>query len=350
MTTRPISVTALAAALLTATTVLAGCGGSGNTAAAAAGSVDPGTQTEELQYQGWANQVTLPELAADLGYLGDVRLDWVGNTISGPQDVQSAATGAVDFGGAFDGAVAKLVSSAAPVEAVVSYYGSDEHAFNGFYVLDGSPVEEPRDLIGKKIGVNTLGGHNEAVIHTYLSKSGLSEEDIEQVELVPLPPANSEQALRAHQIDVAALSGQFREQTVANGGVHPVFTDSQFFGSFSAGTYVFRTDFIEENPDTVRTFVDGIARAIEWTKATPHEEVIARYTQIIEKRNRNESTASLKYWYSTGVATEGGVIEDSDFTRWEDWLVATGAVEEGELDLGKIYTNEFNPFAGEGRG
>ncbi|MER5778570.1 helix-turn-helix transcriptional regulator, partial [Streptomyces sp. NPDC002039] len=31
--------------------------------------------------------VTLPELAADLGYLGNLTLDWVGNTISGPQDI-----------------------------------------------------------------------------------------------------------------------------------------------------------------------------------------------------------------------------------------------------------------------
>ncbi len=64
-----------------------------------------------LRYQGWTDQVTLPELADDLGYFkGKVKLNWVGNTISGPQDIQSAATGQTDFGGAFAGAVAKLES------------------------------------------------------------------------------------------------------------------------------------------------------------------------------------------------------------------------------------------------
>jgi len=53
------------------------------------------------------------ELAADLGYLQDLKLDWVGNTISGPQDIQSAATRQTDFGGAFNGAVVKLVAAGA---------------------------------------------------------------------------------------------------------------------------------------------------------------------------------------------------------------------------------------------
>ena len=133
--------TALAAAVLAVATALTGCGASSQTAAAPAAE-----QVKELRYQGGANGVTLAELAEDLGYLGDVELKWVGNTTSGPQDIQSAASGATEFGGAFDGAVAKLVASGAPVQAVITYYGSDEKAYNGFFVLDGSPIREARDL------------------------------------------------------------------------------------------------------------------------------------------------------------------------------------------------------------
>ena len=122
-----------------------------------------------LRYQGWNDQVTLPELADALGYFhGKIKLKWVGNTISGPQDIQSAATGQTDFGGAFGGAVEKLVSSGAPIKAVINYYGGDQKSFGGYYVLDGSPIKSPRDLIGKKVGVNTLGGQNEADIFNYL--------------------------------------------------------------------------------------------------------------------------------------------------------------------------------------
>src|ERR1700712_3087236 len=74
----------------------------------------------ELRYQGWASKVLLPELAEDLGYLAPVKLNWVGNTISGPQDIQATVTGDVDFGGAFNGSIVKLVAAHAPVKAVIS--------------------------------------------------------------------------------------------------------------------------------------------------------------------------------------------------------------------------------------
>ncbi|MFN8074094.1 MAG: ABC transporter substrate-binding protein [Kineosporiaceae bacterium] len=301
--------------------------------------------TVEIRYQGWANQVILAELAEDLGYFSKVKLTFVGTTISGPQDIQSVASKQVDVGGAFDGAVAKLALSGAPIKAVFAYYGSDKGAYNGFYVLENSPIKTARDLIGKKIGVNTLGGHNEAVIDTYLLKEGLSWSEVKQVQLVPLPPPNTDEALRKGQIDVAALTGQFRDQTKAKGGVREIFTDSQIFGDFSAGTQVFRKDFIAKHPEAVKDYVNGVGKALEWTKSQPTDAVHKKFEEIITKRDRNESTASIKYWKSAGVATPYGKIQDSDFTRWEDWLVQTGAIKKGELDVTKIYTNEYNPNA-----
>jgi len=76
-------------------------------------------ETDTLRYQGAPNQVVFPELAEDLGYLAPLRLHYVGATISGPQDIQTVATGDSDFGLAFNGAVLKLVGSRAPVRAVV---------------------------------------------------------------------------------------------------------------------------------------------------------------------------------------------------------------------------------------
>jgi ABC-type nitrate/sulfonate/bicarbonate transport system substrate-binding protein len=329
--------------LLLALAALTGaCSGSSTPAGGASASSGGG----EIRYQGWPNDVTLPELAADLGYLPGVKLTWIGNTFSGSQDLQAMTSGQIDVGGGFNGSVAKLALSGAPIQAVIAYYGSDQAAYTGFYTLQNSPIRSARDLIGKKIGVNALGGYFEAVIDTYLAQQGLSRDEIKQVQLVPLPPPNTDQALRAGQIDVAALLGQFRDQTLAKGGVREIFRDSTLFGDISVGTYVFRKDFIAKHPDLVRTFVDGVGKAIDWTKSAPHDEIIARYTKIMESRHRQESTSSLKYWHSTGVATKHGVIQESDFTRWENWLVQTGAIQKGQLDPKKIYTNHFNPAAG----
>ncbi|TDD28708.1 ABC transporter substrate-binding protein [Actinomadura sp. KC06] len=337
-TTRRRFISTLAAAAA-AVPVAAACGG-------AAGSA---RRTSTLRYQGWTGQVTLPELAADLGHLGDVRLQWIGNTISGPQDVQSAATGQVDFGGAFNGAVVKLREAGAPITAVIGYYGTDELSYNGFFVLADSRIRSPRDLIGKKVGMNTLGGHSQAVQDLYLRRNGLSGGDIAKVEALAVPPVTMEQSLRQGRLDVAALNGIFRDKAIASGGVRTLFKDLDFLGEFTAGSYVFRDDFVERNPDTVRAFTAGVARTIEWSRERPRAEVIDRMTKILRSRGRNENADALRYWKSWGVAGAGGVMTDREFGTWRAWLEDVGQIPKGEVKAADLYTNEFNPYAS-GRG
>ena len=337
-TTRRRFLSFLAAAA--AGTATAACGG-------ASGDTGPkGAAT--LRYQGWTGTVTLPELAQDLGYLGKVKLKWVGNTISGPQDIQSAATGQVDFGGAFNGAVVKLQAAGAPITSVIGYYGTDRLYHEGFYVLEDSPIRTARDLIGKKVGMNTLGGHAEAVLDIYLRRSGLSAEEADKVEPVALPPVNTEQTLRQGRLDVAVLAGIFEEKALAGGGLRRLFADHELLGSFTAGTYVFRDEFIRRDPESVRAFTSGIARAIEWTRTTPREQVIARFEKIMRNRGRNESPDALKYWKSTGVAGRGGVISDQEFATWITWLEEKGQIAKGKVRPRDLYTNQFNPYAGGG--
>ena len=337
---RPAVLLSALAALALAT--LTGCGGASSGAVSSDG-------VTTLRYQGWANQVTLPELADDLGYFkGKVRLKWVGNTISGPQDIQSAATGQTDFGGAFGGAVEKLVSSGAPIKAVINYYGGDAKTFTGYYVLDGSPLQSAKDLVGKKVAVNTLGGQNEADVFNELRAAGLSEAEVKKVQLVVLPPTNQEDALRRHQVDVAALSGQFQQLALSHGGLRPLWTQLDQYGQFNGGQYVFRKDLLKKNPAAVRAFVDGVGKAIEWERTTPQDQVRARFVKIIEARKRtNENTESIKYWLSSGVPSSYGEIKDSDFDHWKDWLLSTGSVKQVPAS-DDLYTNQLNPNATQG--
>jgi ABC-type nitrate/sulfonate/bicarbonate transport system substrate-binding protein len=298
--------------------------------------------TSTLRYQGWAGQVTPPELAEDLGYLGDVKLQWVGNTISGPQDIQSAATGQIDFGGAFNGAVVKLAAAGAPIKSVIGYYGVDQQQFNGYFVLDDSPIRGPRDLLGAKVGMNTLGAHSEAMLDIYLQRNGLSPADIGKVEPIVVPPVNTEQSLRQKQIDVATLGGILRDKALQTGGIRKLFTDYELLGPFTAGTYVFTEKFLKQNPDTVRAFVTGVGKAIEWSRTTPSAQVVDRMTEIVRKRRRNEDGSALKYWKSWGVAEKGGRISERDLSMWVDWLAGRGELGNRKLDISSLYTNEFN--------
>lgn len=304
-----------------------------------------GAETKTLRHQGAVGDVSLPELAADLGYLGDVKLDWVGNTISGPQDIQSAATGQVDFGGAFNGAVVKLRAAGAPIRSVIGYYGVDEFSYSGFYVTENSPIRTARDLFGKKVGMNTLGAHHEAMLDIYLKRDGLGPDDIKKVEPVVIPPVNTEQSVRQNQIEVGVLGGILRDKALEKGGIRKLFSDYDLLGAFTAGTYVFTEKFLRDNPTTVRTFVNGVAKAIEWSRTTPRDQVVARKIDIVTKRGRNEDVSALKYWKSTGVAEKGGRIVDKELSLWIDWLADRGEIKPDQVRIGDLYTNEYNDVA-----
>ncbi|WP_395310559.1 ABC transporter substrate-binding protein [Mycobacterium sp. AMU20-3851] len=316
---------------------------------AACGGSDRGAQTADgktvLRYQGWTGEVEFHELAEALGYYDKVELEWVGDTTSGPQDIQSAATGEIEFGSAFNGAVVKLNAAGADITSVLSSYGADDEEFTGYYVLQDSPIRSARDLINKKVGMNTLGAHHEFLTREWLAKEGLTPDEIKTVTLTVVPPVNTEQALREGQIDVAALNEIYRETALERGGIRPLFTDKALFGAFSYGTYVMRNDFIADNPEATADFVQGTARAIRWTQVTPRDEVLAKFREIIHARKRNENTKSVDYWRSPGVPVAGGVIADRELQTWIDWLVRNGELDEGRLTAGDLYTNEFNPYA-----
>ncbi|MFD6893715.1 ABC transporter substrate-binding protein [Rhodococcus sp. NPDC060086] len=335
---RLVTAVSAAAALLTLTSLTAACSSSSDTAVTADGKT-------VLRYEGSPAQVGFPELAESLGYYEDVELEWIGDNGNGPQSLQNTATNQIEFGSAFNGAVIKAQAGGAPLTGVLASYGSDKASFTGYYVLDGSPIREARDLIDKKVGMNTLGAHHEFLTREWLAQEGLTPEEIAQVQLTVVPPVNTEQALREGQIDVGTLGSIFRETALERGGIRPLFTDESLFGSFSYGTYVFRDDFIAKNSDAVEDFVQGTARAIRWAQTTPRDEVVAEFEEIINSRGRNENTDLVGYWKSTGVAGPGGVIAEKEIQTWLDWLTRNGELDEGTFTTSEVYTNEFNPYA-----
>ncbi|WP_437571812.1 ABC transporter substrate-binding protein [Sorangium sp. So ce542] len=324
----------------------AGCSRDDASRASAAGP-EGEFETLELRYQGNNGTVSPIELAEDLGYLAPVRLSFIGSTVSGPQSVQAVVTGDTDFGGAFNGAIIKLIAAKAPIIAVAGYYGVDEQRQSGFYVLNDSPLRAARDLLDRSISMNTLGAHSEFMVKEFLSRNQITLEDARRITLLVVPPVNGEQLLREKQVDVASLGDIYRDRALERGGVRALFSDYELYGKFTAGSYVMKTSFIKQNPKTVRRFVEATAKAIEWARSTPRETVVARFIALMKKRGRNEEDAAIRFWRSYGVAGKGGLIAERDFQIWLDWMVKGGELEPGEIALSRLYTNEFNPYANE---
>jgi ABC-type nitrate/sulfonate/bicarbonate transport system substrate-binding protein len=302
-----------------------------------------GFETLVLRYEGSTNNVTYPELAEDLGYLAPVKLQYLGNNATGgPHSIQAVVSGDLDFGSSFNGAIIKLIAAGAPIRAVLASYGTDDRTFGGFYTIEDTALRGAKDLVGKKVAMNTLGVHAEFSLREYLRRGGVTPEQATQVTMVVLPPANCELALRKRQVELASFSTILRDKANERGGIRMVFSDYQMFGEFNAGSFVMSKKFMTNNPNTARRFVQTTGRAIQWARTTPREQVIARYESIVKKRGRNEDTSVLRFWQSTGIATEHGELTDRDFQLWVDWLVADGQLKPGQLEIRSLYTNALH--------
>lgn len=337
--TRPRLAVRLAAALgaLALGATLAACGSSG------AETTEDGKTV--IRYQSSAGAVTVPEIAAALGHLDGIELKLVGETTGGPESLRALATDQIDIASAFQGAIAKVVSTGAPVKAVAASYGSVGEVRQSVVVRDDGSVKKAKDLVGKKVALNTLGANWEAVLDTYLADSGLTPAEIDRVTLVPLPANVLEASLREKQIDAAFVSGPALEIARERPGLKVLTTDLDVVGPYTGGSFALHEKFIAENPEAAKELVAGITRAIEWTQTHTVEEVREFVIDFLTEQGRDDAVQTIQFWHGTGIPTAGGWLRDEDFSIWLDWLEASGEVEKGSVKVEDVYTNDLNPYA-----
>jgi ABC-type nitrate/sulfonate/bicarbonate transport system substrate-binding protein len=335
-------------AILSFALLAAACGEDGGAPSSGGGGGEKdGAALERLTFRhlGAPGTVDLLDLADDLGYVAPVKLEYVGISLGGPQGIQTLLSGDTDISSSsFNSAIINVVASGAPMTAVIASYGYDteddsQNAEGGFFVLKDSDIHGPRDLIGKKIAVNALGAQAEVILSEYMRRGGLSKAEIKQVELIVVPPVSMERVLLASQVDVTSLTWP------RNAGMRKLFSTIDLYQHFTAGSYVMSNRYLKENPNTSRHVITAMARAIEWARITPREEVKARMRQIIAKRGRNESNEFIDHFTGFGIASTGGVLKDEDYQIWLDWLIADGQIKPGAVDLKNVYTNAFNAYA-----
>lgn len=207
-------------------------------------------------------------IAEELGYFAEegIKLEYVG-TVPSPQLVASVVAGKIDVGAAHINRTIAGISAGAKIKAVVAGTETTQEIPHMVYVtLDNSPIKNAQDLVGKKVGIPTIGGRNEYTPYAYLKKNGITAPK-GKIEVIIMPEGNLEQALRQGDIDVAGFHKNPGFLT-ARGGLKILFTDYDVFGTVGGGTpFYFSEKFIKEKPDVVRRFVKAVAKANDWADA-----------------------------------------------------------------------------------
>lgn len=282
------------------------------------------------------------ELADQLGYLKEkgIKLERAGTTFSGPESIIALDSGSVDIASAATPAIINAVKGKSKLVSLWVNVGTNKELHGKFFVLKDSNIQNAKDLIGKKIGVNTLGAHLDFVMREYLKKNGLT---IKDVQLVVVPDTNLEQVLLQKQVDVigiwdpnSPIAGKLEE----SGKVRLLFTDYDVLGEIAIGFAGFNKEFIEKNPKVTKDFVEATAKAIDYSNENP-DQARKYISKIIEEKGGNPDLS--KYWNGFGIRKHG-IISDHDVQFWIDALVQNGKLNPGEFKPSDIYTNDYNPL------
>ena len=125
---------------------------------------------------------------------------------------------------------------------------TEEEAWADLLVLKDGPIEEPKDLEGKTIAVNTLKNICEVTIKASLEEEGVAVDKLKFAE-VPFPDMNA--ALEAGRVDGACVVEPFVSQGTAGKarGIDPFYVRTA--PDLTVATYFTSTQYAEENADVV---------------------------------------------------------------------------------------------------
>lgn len=226
----------------------------------------------------------------------------------------------------------------ADVVAIMNVYANTPQ---GFYWLKSAGIEGPKDFPGKKIG-NPPGDAARAMFPAFAQAVGIDPESVEWVNV----QANAKlSALKAGSIDVTTsfynihhiFQGQLGEDmgfvSWAEVGVNP-------YGN----SLIANGEFLEENPEAVRAFVEVTQKAFAHCVGNPDacvEALVAANTglkQDNELQNWELVTELMSNEHSRSVGL--GHFEEARMT--DDYALVDKYFEiKNPYDVETIYTNEF---------
>lgn len=256
-----------AAAVSAAALVLAACGSSSDTSAdAAGGSAAAGGVT--VHVGSLVGSDTGLALAKSEGVLdSDVQKAGGSVSYSGPFPAFAPAAEAMKAGDVdvtLGGLLSWVGGVAANPDLEVFAYQPEQPGVEGIVAAKGSGVTDLASLKGKTVAYNAAGT-GDYLLRLALAKAGLSESDIQAVNLAP---ADAATAFASGKIDAWATWGSFLASAATSDGAS-VVADGGDLGSENDTVYVVSKSFADAHPQQLKAVYDALVAAVSKAGSDP---------------------------------------------------------------------------------
>lgn len=179
-----------------------------------------------------------------------------------------------------------------------------------FGLLAGAPSEihKPEDLVGKKVGVPSIGGSLYVLARKWIADQGI---DTGKVNFVEVNFPQTGDLLKSGTIDAGVSADPFLPRAVKAGNARVLAYFPAFLPENTSGVFYATTrKWAEANQAAVGQFRAAIAEAIEFTKANPEaaREDLAKYIKLpapvlasipTPRLSAEASPEQLSFWIDT---------------------------------------------------
>lgn len=277
-------------------------------------------------------------VAKELGYFEDVGLD-VDILLPGKVDAnQLMATGKVDFGIGFQEHVTIAREEGLPIVSVAAII---QHNTAGYASAVEHDITEPIDFEGKSFGGV---GHDleSAMMQTIMDENGA---DYDKVDMQNIGDADIFTVLQ-QDIDFAlifqgwtGIEAELREQDLNMVYLKDFSESLDFYTPLIATSEAL----IEEEPETVKDFVQAAVKGYEYAIENPEEaaDILIESEPDID----GELVEQSQKWLSTKYQDDAEQFGIQELERWEtlkNFMVEHDIIE-GDLEISDAFTNEFLP-------
>jgi NitT/TauT family transport system substrate-binding protein len=220
-----------------------------------------------------------PYVAWKKGFFEDegVPVDDYVFTQAGADTFQALASGDVDFGVSGIDAIIRGQEQGVKVRSVAGVY-PEFYALSVRKDLEGE-IRSVSDLSGRRVGVSKIGSASWAFLQFATRREGLSEDDVEVLQLGEINTIVA--GLKSRKADAAVTwepgTSQMEAQgigTVLLNALRPA-DHQKLLGSPTSisMTLAVRDQLLEENPELVRRVIRALDRASAWIKKSSPEQV-----------------------------------------------------------------------------
>lgn len=197
----------------------------------------------------------------------DVELELLTLTSVVPAALQSNA---IQVGGTVPTVLLQAVDSGLDMVGLANATINDHTGKNpALMVRAGSSIKDPKDLVGRKVGVPGLGGAMHVLVRRWLTEKGVDFKRVTFIEIA-LPQMND--LLKAGTIDAVAIVEPFTTRIEAAGtGAVISYMGRDFPSGFSNVVYMSTRLWADRNPAAVKALRLSLAEAITLVERDPQK-------------------------------------------------------------------------------